>query len=186
MQDRSIAMFEGFCAALREETGIDPEYDLHGELQLVVSKDYLPIAESDCRAGAGLRMSDGAAVYEMLSPEQVAAFEPAVMTDVLAGLLCRVTASVRNPRLLAALLASCRASGVEVREEWPVDDLLVEGTRVLGVVSRGERMATGRVVLCAGAWSGGMGDLVVAVAGIEMQMRNASDAGSGIKTWGLS
>jgi glycine oxidase len=157
LQDRSLAMFEAFCGQLHTETGIDPEYDRLGELQLVTTPDVMPIAQSDARAGADLRMPDGSPVYEMLPPAALRELEPAAASDALGALLCRVTATVRNPRLLAALLASCRAAGVEIREGCPVDDVLIEGGRVTGVIAQGERVAAGGVMLCAGAWSGSIG-----------------------------
>lgn len=157
LTERSLAMFEGFCAALQDQTGIDPEYDRLGELTLLLTPEAVPVAESDARAGAAMRMPDGSAAYEMISPAALREMEPAAAPDALGALLCRSTATVRNPRLLAALVAGCQAAGVEVCEGVAVDDLVVEGDRVVGVMAQGERHRGDCVVVCAGAWSGAIG-----------------------------
>lgn len=153
LQDRSLGMYPALCAELVHETGIDPDYDLCGALELLFTDDAASIARSDERAGRDKRLPDGRKVYELHDPTETARIAPAVTTDLLGSLECRSAAQVRNPRLLRALLASCGKRGVEIRDGTPVVDLLVEGGRVTGVQTAQGHVEGGCVVLCAGAWS---------------------------------
>ena len=154
LQDRSVRQYADFCAALHEDTGIDPEYDLCGELKLARTPDTLGILRSDAKVGASLTLSDGSPAYRFLSPEQARELEPVIAADTLGGIECRQVASVRNPRLLRALRGSCVKHGALIREACEVCDLIVDASRVTGVVLQGgDRALAGRVILCAGAWS---------------------------------
>lgn len=152
-QERSLGRYPAFCAALLEETGIDPEFEPCGELSVLLSEHAVSIARSDERAAAGRTLADGRHIYEMHEPASARALEPAVTTDMLGALECRQTAQVRNPRLLRALEQSCRQRGVDVREHTPVGALHREGNRIVAVKTATETIAGGAVVLCAGAWS---------------------------------
>jgi flavin-dependent dehydrogenase len=63
--------------------------------------------------------------------------------------------SLRRPALDKLLLDAAVAAGVEVRERYPVDELLVEDDRVVGIRSRG-RTDSARIVIGAD----GLGSLV--------------------------
>lgn len=158
LQDRSLDLYPSFCAELYQETGIDPEYDACGELELIFTEDSRRIAESDVRAAADRRMPDGQPVYRMLTPDEARRLETAASPRILCAMECRRTAQVRNPRLLAALLASCRLRGVEIREHCRVLDLVYDDDRVGGVRTEHETLLADHLVLAAGAWSGQIGD----------------------------
>jgi len=54
--------------------------------------------------------------------------------------------------MIGDFASRARALGVDIREETPVQDLIVEGSRVSGVVTRsGDRLMADTVVLCNGA-----------------------------------
>ena len=158
LQEHSLSLFPEFCRALTEETGIDTEYEVCGELAPLFSKQALGIARSDERAAAQLKMPDGRPVYALHTPEETRRIEPAVCETVLGALECRRTAQVRNPRLLRALVESCRKLGVDIREHTKVEDFIVSGQRVTGVKAGGETVAAGTFVLCGGAWSSQVGE----------------------------
>lgn len=59
-------------------------------------------------------------------------------------------------RVVARLAGQARAAGVVIREGVVVERLLEKGSRVRGVIVRGgsgERIETGSVIVCAGAWT---------------------------------
>lgn len=153
LTERSLALFPGFCDALREETGIDPEYQPCGELQLVFTPDSLGIARSDARAAAGRVMPDGGPIYELHDGDAARALEPAVAGNILGALECRQSSHVRNPRLLRALRESCLRRGVRIRENQPATGIETDEERLTAVRSGEARYPCGRAVLCAGAWS---------------------------------
>jgi len=159
-QERSLELFPALCAELLAETGIEPEYERCGELELIFTEQLLGIARADERGGTGRLFVDGKPRVELHTPDSVAAIEPAVTTDLLGGLECRQTAQVRNPRLLAALRQSCLRQGVDIQEQVTVEDLLLECGRVTGVATNRGARHGGAVVICAGAWSGTIGERI--------------------------
>ena len=154
LQLRSLAMHADFCAALRSETGIDPEYEPCGELELALDPDGWRALQSDAEAAGGRRMPDGHPAFQLHTPDETRQLEPLVARDVCGSLQCRETSQVRNPRLLAALRAACLKAGVDVRESGVVRDLIAQRDRVTGVrLANEDVVSAGTVVICAGAWS---------------------------------
>jgi len=154
LRDRSLALYPALCAALHAESGIDPEYERCGELELVLSKDAVPAAKSLHRAADCSGDREGPPNFEYLDAQEVARVEPRVSKAIQGAVYCRATAQVRNPRLLQALRASCIKAGVDIREATVARGLATaHNGRVDGVVTDGATIAADRVVLCAGAWS---------------------------------
>lgn len=74
-------------------------------------------------------------------------------SDAGAQLYLPDVAQVRNPRLLAALVASARARGVQVIEHTPVQSLVCEKGVIRGVRSEKGDIPAEAVVIAAGAWT---------------------------------
>ena len=102
------------------------------------------------RSAAGLRAAGATAVPEPVSPAELVALEPALSPAVIGGLRAGGEARVRPETLIAALLATLAARGVEVAEEVPVTALRRDGRRWLAVTPGGSRPA-GAVVVTTGA-----------------------------------
>lgn len=153
LQDRSLDLYADLCPALHDETGIDPEYDPCGELSLLFTENTLSIARSDERVAAGTLMPDGCPVYNIHDADSLRAVAPFVGAEAVGALECRQTAQVRNPRLLQALRASCLGAGTVIKEHTPVEQLVMDGSRVTGVRVADEALASDMVILAAGAWS---------------------------------
>lgn len=151
-------MYPDFCAGLLDETGIDPEYERSGELELAFDDQGLSILRSDAQAGRDHVMPDGQAADEIHSAEQTRFLEPLVSPNVVGSMECRETAQVRNPRLLRALQSACTRAGVDIRENTPVRGFLIDDNRVTGVPTETGTVSAPNVVLCAGAWSSQIGD----------------------------
>lgn len=153
LQMHSLRHYPAFCTTLLEETGIDPEYERCGELELLFTPDAVRIAKEDARAAKGQVDSQGRPEWVMLSSDEATSLQPVISKEILGALLCRTTAQVRNPRLLRAFRAACRLRRIMILEHTLVKDLEISGDRVLGVVTETETIHAGAVVLCAGAWS---------------------------------
>jgi glycine oxidase len=157
LRQRSLSTYPSFCAELVEETGIDPEYEPCGELEIALNADSLRSLRDDEKAGAGRLLPDDRPAYQFLSPDETRRVEPVVSESIQGALECRVTAQVRNPRLLRALHASCVKRGVEIREQTAVLDFVFDGSRVTGVRTDKGELSADKVILCAGAWSSQIG-----------------------------
>lgn len=125
---------------LREESGIDPEWQQSGLL----------ILDDDGQGQAWLqaRRQD----YQLLGSAALERSEPALATRDH-GLLLPQAAQVRNPRLLQALRGAATHHGVRIVEGCAVSQVLHHGGQVRGVASGVHHYHAGRVVIAGGAWS---------------------------------
>ncbi len=62
--------------------------------------------------------------------------------------------TVRNPRLMRALVESVREAGVDIRAHTPVHGLILDGSQVIGVRTEQGDLFASHVLITAGAWSG--------------------------------
>lgn len=86
-------------------------------------------------------------------------------------------AQVRNPRMLATLLAAVRGSGVEVRDPVEVNGWRVERGQLTGVMTSEGVLTCGCAVLAAGAWSAQIQPLPVRpIKGEMLLLRGAPGA----------
>ncbi len=150
----SLDLYPAFCEELRALTGIDPEYERCRRLELCDVDQRYRMGLSEVRAAADRAMPDGSPVLEMLSPNDATALEPAMQRPVYGALLCRISAQVRNPRLLRALREACKKTGVQVREQVPAVGLSMVGNTVTGVLTANQSIPARWVVVAAGAWAG--------------------------------
>jgi glycine oxidase len=142
---RSLRLWPGVAAALREEGGVDCELELAGLLRLALDDaDVVELGERLAWQGAA-----GIAVRWLDAPA-AAADEPA-LRGVAAAALYPDEGHVHSVRAVEALLAAARRQGAELRCGAEVVGALDGG----GVrLADGGSVAADRVVLCAGAWSG--------------------------------
>ena len=145
----SLALFPGFVAALEEIAGVPVGLELGGKLLTAFGGDD---AEA-LRRRYAWQHRDGHPV-EWLDGPGVRALEPAVGSEVVAGLLLRGNGRVDNRRLIRALRVACRRRDVDEREDRVVA-LLHDHGQMRGVrLASGGRIEAPTVVLAAGAWSG--------------------------------
>jgi len=150
----SLDLYPAFCDELRALTGIDPEYARCRRLELCDVDQRYRMGLSEVRATADRAMPDGAPVLEMLTPDDATALEPAMQRPRYGALLCRISAQVRNPRLLQALRRACEQAGVVVCEQPPVIGLHTDGATVTGVLTADQPISARYVVVAAGTWAG--------------------------------
>ncbi|MFQ5491851.1 MAG: glycine oxidase ThiO [Phycisphaerae bacterium] len=168
MQDMlraSLGLYANYCAQLQSRTGIDPQYRPCDMLELLVDDQRYRMALSEQRASQKRQFFDphGQLEWEVVTPEAGGELESAIRAECLGVLVGRNCAQVRPPRLLQALAASARQSGVEIQENTAVEGLVIDGARVRGVRTQSGAVSADTVVVAAGAWS----------SGIDPQIENA-------------
>ncbi len=150
----SLDLYPAFCEELRTRTGIDPEYERCRRLELCDVDQRYRMGLSEVRATADRAMPDGSPVLEMLTPDDAVALEPAMQRPQYGALLCRISAQVRNPRLLKGLRRACEQAGAVVCEQTPVIGLRMDGEVVTGVLTADQSITARYVVLAAGTGAG--------------------------------
>ncbi|MGH9138193.1 MAG: glycine oxidase ThiO [Acidimicrobiales bacterium] len=96
---------------------------------------------------------------DRLRPQQLRELEPALSPQVRGGALAGSDHRVDPRALCTALLEACLIAGVQLQDDR-VARIDVEGDRATGVtLTAGGTIATGAVVLAAGAWSAQIGGL---------------------------
>jgi len=153
----SQRLYPQFARELAEETGIDPQFDSRGILQVNLTR------EDEASSGDLLRWQRRAGMpVEELGPREVTTLEPGLSAALLGGLFFPRGAQVDPVPLSQALALAARRRGVEIREGTAVLKVAERGGRVIGVeVEGGEFLEAEQVVLAAGAWSS---DLLPGVA----------------------
>lgn len=140
----SQAVYEGLCDDLYHSSGIDPQYQKSGLLMM----DEFETVEAQA----------------WMKRYQVS-YEGHVN-----GALFTYVASVRNPKLLQALQVDIINKGVTIVENTPVDKLIINNNKVLGVNTTKADFFADNIVVCAGAWSGQLLDIKDDVFPIKGQM----------------
>ncbi len=140
----SQAAYPRLAQALAQSSGIDPEWTRNGLLMLDPAEERAAL-EWSRRFQARV---------ESLPPDGQRALEPGLRRETAGALWLPEVAQIRNPRLLKALRADLSARGVVIEEGVEVHGPLRRQGQVCGLETcRGPRFG-GRVVICAGAWTG--------------------------------
>lgn len=135
----SAGLYPAWAGALREATGIDPEWRQSG---MLVLPDYDEAAARDWCAAHRTELDwvEAKVVAPSLGVEAEALWLPQV-------------AQVRNPRLLKALRRRIDQIGVRLVEQAEVTGFRLSGSRLVAVSTSEGEFAAGAVVVAAGAWS---------------------------------
>jgi len=143
---------------LLRQTGIDPEVYATGLYWLDLQDEDEALAWAE---------RQGRALYPV-PMEQVRAAVPALGDGFSRAVFMPGVANVRNPRLLAALREALqRMPNVRVVEHSPVEALIQEGRRIVGVRTAEGEWRGEQVVMSAGAWSAEL----LAPLGIELPVK---------------
>ncbi|MGH3090448.1 MAG: glycine oxidase ThiO [Rubrobacteraceae bacterium] len=145
----SRKMHGPLCEALREETGLDPEYVRAGTLRAATSEGFAEkLAKTyfwQKRKGLSARWLDG---------EEARELEPGLSSGVLAALYFPKEGQVNSPRLTRALALGAAGNGAEILEAEPVTDFLTQNGKVSGVRTVHGEVSAGSVVLAGGVAGG--------------------------------
>lgn len=146
----SLALYDEFVAQLREATGIEIEYRRSGKLEVACDDE----AEASLRRAYEWRRAGGhESVW--LTGAEARSLEPALSSQVQAGLFNANDYQVENQQLTRAAWVAAARVGVRFRTNERVTGVEVAGGKVTGVtLASGGRLAAGCVVVAAGCWSG--------------------------------
>lgn len=143
--------FPAVVDELQTITGIDVEHITRGSLYPLRTPDRIAHArEREAWPVArefGVRVVEGQELRDM---------EPALAPHIRAALFVAGDHWIHNESLVSAYAAAAASRGVTIRSGVEVTRLVVEGGRAVGVIAGGARLEAERVVLAAGAWSGGL------------------------------
>lgn len=164
---RSAGLWDGFAAALRQETGIDVAYRRPGGLALCLSEAELAARAEALRrlnAQPGVRRYD----VEVLDRRAVAALLPAVGPEVAGATFCALDGHCNGLLLLRALHAGLRRRGAAYMPEARVERLEWTQGTFRAATARGDWQA-GRVVLAAGLDNARLAPMVGLAAPVRPQ-----------------
>lgn len=128
-----------FASLAKELSGFDPEYTECG--MYVCNPDNNEKAEEWC------------AQYNWHLHKLPLQTITSCGSDRNTGFWLPRIAQIRNPKLIHAFIASCRAMGVLINFNTEVTSLLARSDRIDSISTSQGNMAAGAYVLCAGAWS---------------------------------
>lgn len=151
---RAVLHYRELIQALSAEGAGDTGYGVTGALTVVLDEDELaPFEELRARRlTAGRR---GIGEHTEVSAGQAKALFPP-LAPVRRAFYASHSARVDGRLLVAALRRAAQARGLEPRTA-AIDRLIVRNGAVQGVALGAETIATGHVVIAAGAWSGVFG-----------------------------
>lgn len=130
---RGAAMYQAWTDELHAVSGLDSEYHRSG---------MIVVAPFDAEAAIAWGASTQTAVETGLS-----------WLDDRPALRVPSIAQVRNPRLLAALLATAHASGINVLENTAVESLVEKGDSIHALRTANGELHADAFVVAAGAWT---------------------------------
>ena len=143
----SRALYEELANELRERTGLDIEYRKLGHVAPALTDEE---NEAVGRRVEWQRARGLPAVK--LNRMEARDLEPGLAPDVVGAGWFPEDHHVNNSAATQALASAAMRLGGQVRTDCGVTDLAGEGQRVTGVRTKDERVSTGTVILCAGAW----------------------------------
>lgn len=167
---RSVQLYPELAAWLQEEQPDPIGYLELNELKLATSET----AVTELQDRQQWYVSSGfMPKARWLSAQEVREIEP-LATPAIFGAIEYPAALARPPWLTRALLNAAQKRGVTLVTANPVIGLIVENERLKGVkLKNGEKLGAERVVLAAGAWSGGWLDEQLQALGVTSTTRFA-------------
>jgi glycine oxidase len=142
----SQANYPELAAAIQAATGIDPEYTPSG----------LVLVAPDETEAAMAWAAQHERKLQPIDAERFRELEPRAAEPVDGALWMPDVGQVRNPRMVRALREWAQVLGLTIRTQEPVGALLRDGQRCTGVRSATGDTRGDAVIVCAGAWSGGL------------------------------
>ncbi len=136
-------------AGLEAETGQATGFRRNGSIALALHRERF----EELKRGASMARNFGLEV-EVIGPAEVKARHPLVdLRGVVGGVYLPGDGQTDPVGTTLALAKGARMRGVRILEETPVERILVEGGRAVGVRTPRGELRAGTVVLAAGMWS---------------------------------
>jgi glycine oxidase len=153
----SQRLWPGFARELEAASGISVEYRGDGTLNVALNRDDAESLRHSYEFQKGLGLD-----LEWLNAAEARRLEPHLKPGIAAAVLSRNDHQVENRCLARALIAACRAAGVELHEHCPVKEVAITGGAARGIETERGREDADIVVLAAGAWSREIGGIPAA------------------------
>jgi glycine oxidase len=144
----SRMLYPAFAAAVREESGVDPE--LRGEGILALARGEPGPAALDRLQAAQPSLGLGA---ERLRGSDLRRLEPGLDAAIDDGLLLPHDRSIDNAALVRGLRLAAARAGVRILEGLEAHGVVLDRGRAVAVATAAGRRPAGAVVIAAGAWS---------------------------------
>ena len=142
---RSFALFPELIAELRDRSGVDPEFNPCGALEVATNER----SERELKQRVEVFAEHGA---EWLDAATLRAELP-VAPEARGAFWSPREGCVRSPLLCRALTGAAAQLGAKIETGVGVVGLLREGTRVVGVATPSAEYRGNTVILCMGAWT---------------------------------
>ena len=94
-------------------------------------------------------------LFEWLDKDQIRRIEPRLSNEVYGGLLVKDVIELDPYSFCLSLWKSAQLNGAKLKTN-EVDEIIVEGSRAIGVRISGEPYFSDAVIVAAGPWSGGL------------------------------
>lgn len=146
LRAHSLALHSELSRELREATGIDNGYVVCGGVEVPDPENPDTPLPTEEWHGEGV-------AFERLDAARLARLVPDIAPSVTEGVLLPGMAQMRNPWHLRALEVGCAARGVRLMPGTPVERLLRQRERIVGVETPAGRLGADLVLIAAGAWS---------------------------------
>jgi glycine/D-amino acid oxidase-like deaminating enzyme len=164
----SAALWPGFAAALREETGLDLGLSQPGGYSLCLSE-----AELDARRAAMMRMHNQPGwepvPWEVHDHARIARAMPALGPEVVGGVFCPLDGHVNSLRLFRALHASATARGATYLPDHPVREIAALAGGGFRITTAQAPIEAARIVLAAGLGNAALAPMVGLAAPVRPQ-----------------
>jgi glycine oxidase len=148
---RSLALFDGFIADVRQDAGVGVEYRRCGTLEVAGDRD-----EADrLRTAVGLLPTD--ASVEWVDPSDLPDLEPTLPADTYGALLIRAHGYVAASQLAEALTWGALRHGADIETGRRIVAIREQASRLEVVADDGAKWTAGRVVIAAGSWLSQLG-----------------------------
>lgn len=144
----SLKMWKGFAETLERRSGIKVGYREEGTLAVALNRDDVERLRFQHRFQKELGLD-----VEFIDAEAVLELEPFISRKVQAALYSRSDHQVDSRRAVEAVKKLFVESGGVLKEGCGVERIVVENSRVVGVVSCEGFKRFEHVVLAAGSWS---------------------------------
>ena len=144
----SFRLHQGLSESLKEETGIDTEFELHTSLVLA----YSELEAHAMQLGLTLLGNQEGFTAEWKNNTDILAIEPRLAGGLLGGIVIQYVGLVEPYKLALGFLQAAEKMGSHMRH-GTVTGLKFDSDRVTAVLVGNEEIPCDTVVLAMGAWS---------------------------------
>jgi glycine oxidase len=181
----SLAMYDGFIADVRRESGLEVEFRRCGTMEIATS----PAGQDRLQAAATALASRGAAV-EWLDGPAARAAEPPLPASTLGALLIQHHGYVVVAKLIDALTWAALRYGADIETSRRIVAIDEADTRVSARAEDGTEWTAEYAVIASGSWAGqmklGAADFAAAVYPVRGQLLRLAWTGRALShvLWG--